>query len=526
MRSLRTALALLYVVVGGMTLVNEYVLLRFRSQSNYPPPHFSLPVLLADLFLPVTGCLFLIAAIGYWWKWRSGRMWCLTLGAVNLIIPFLLAWFFSYHRYGSASSTLSSNGLLLGLGALTLFAFWRWDPASETKVRDAAASSARSGDGTLTLLNRTHILLEFAGFFAIWTAWLHRASLTGLPNPPFRNGLLQLALAELAVITAHEAGHALSGIALGQKVRAFIVGPFQWQHLQGRWKFSLNPAALLLTGGATAVVPQRLREPRSRELTILAAGPLVSLVTGGIALWAAFRAQGAFWHLHWFLIAMFGSISLLTAFVNCIPLRTGGGYSDGARILQILRGGEWAELQEAFRVAMATTVTPLRPRDYDLETLHRIMASRIVTGLQQFFLCLLAHSCCVDRGLTQQSRLEMKEAEKVYDLGEAEIPGGLLLSFVVDEALFAHDAARARLWWDRMEAKKPRRITADYWMAKSALSWAERNRAEASACWEKADAFLRTMPRTGTYAFDRDRLAELKNAIATEPAMRASLAPA
>ncbi len=524
MRALRTALALLYLIVGGMALFDEILLLRVNRQYADASPALSLAPLLSDLFLPVVGGLFLLAAIAYLRKWKSARLWCLSLGAVNLLIPFLLAWFFSSHGYVSASSMLSQNGLLLGLGVVTIAAFWGWKPPAEANAPDAAAASARPGDGTLTVLNRTYIFLEFAGFYAIWTAWLHWASMTGRHAPPFWSGLLQLILAELAVITAHEAGHALTGIAVGQRLRAFIVGPFQWRHLRGQWKFSLNPAALLLTGGATAVVPQRVDDPPSREIAIVAAGPMVSLVTGAPATWVVFHAHAPYWQQHWFFIAMFGSISLLTAFVNCIPLRTGGGYSDGARIFQLLRGGVWAEMHQAFRVAVATAITALRPRDYDLDALHRIIAARVASGPQQFLLCLLAHSCCVDRGLTEQARLEMREAEKVYDSGDAGIPAALLLGLVVEEAVVARDPARARLWWDRMESKKPKRITADYWMAKSALSWVEGNRAEADAAWTKADEYLRTMPQTGTYAFDRDRLAELGQAIAIEAPVRASLA--
>lgn len=73
-----------------------------------------------------------------------------------------------------------------------------------------------------------------------------------------------------------------------------------------------------------------------------------------------------------------------------------------------------------------------------------------------------------------------------------------------------HDAARARLWWERMEAKKPTLLTADYWMAQSSLHWVEGKKEESQAAWNKAETFLDRMPDVGTYAFDRDRLTELK----------------
>lgn len=526
MRSLRTALAMLYVAAGTMTLFGAFVSLRLSHPSATLPLHFSLLVVLSGLFAPFTGGLFLIAAISYWRRWSSGRIWCLALGLENLAIPFLLAWFLSSRGYASFSSTLAGSGLLLGVGAVTVFAFWRWDPASGAQAHDSTIATARPGDGTLTILNHTHIFLEFVAFFVVYTIWLHWSSRRGLPSPPFWNGLLQLILAEMAAITLHEAGHALTGIAVGQKLLAFIVGPFRWQYRQGRWKFSFNPGALFLTGGATATVPQRLHEPRWRELCMIAAGPLFSLIAGGIALRVSFLIMNTSSARSWFAFAMFGSLSLLSALINCIPLRTGGLYSDGARILHILRGGVWSESHALFRIAFATCATPLRPRDYDLDALHRVRSAGIVTGLQQFLLCLFAHSLCLDRGLIEKARIEMKEAERIYDRNSTVIPAELLAPFVVDEALVARDPARARLWWDRMEAKKPRALTADHWMAKCALDWAEGNRAEAETAWAKADEYLRGMPRAGAYEFDRDRLTELKAAIVSEPTVPASPAPA
>jgi hypothetical protein len=67
-----------------------------------------------------------------------------------------------------------------------------------------------------------------------------------------------------------------------------------------------------------------------------------------------------------------------------------------------------------------------------------------------------------------------------------------------------------------LEAKKPTWLNGDYWMARSALYWIEGHPNDASAAWGKAQEYLSRMPQAGTYAFDREQLAILKRAVATE----------
>ena len=91
---------------------------------------------------------------------------------------------------------------------------------------------------------------------------------------------------------------------------------------------------------------------------------------------------------------------------------------------------------------------------------------------------------------------------------------------VSNAALHLHDPKRARLWWDLAQAKKPKVFNGDYWMARSALAWIEGDLDEARSAWAKADEYLRGMPHTGAYEFDRDCLAALKKTIDTDPIVR------
>ena len=92
----------------------------------------------------------------------------------------------------------------------------------------------------------------------------------------------------------HELGHSAVGLALGMKLRAFVVGPFQWRIESGKWSFQFRPIAILQGGGgATGIVAPVADFPRERFVWMIAAGPLANLVTGVLALWLAFTAPAA-----------------------------------------------------------------------------------------------------------------------------------------------------------------------------------------------------------------------------------------
>src|SRR5260370_8511724 len=93
------------------------------------------------------------------------------------------------------------------------------------------------------------------------------------------------------IVALHELGHTATGLALGMKLGAFFVGPFQWRIRDGKWSFQFTPAAILSGGGATGVVPATADFPRWRTLCVVAAGPLVTLLTGTFALWFAFSTK-------------------------------------------------------------------------------------------------------------------------------------------------------------------------------------------------------------------------------------------
>jgi Peptidase family M50 len=509
MRAFRSVLGSLFAVVGLFSFANVAMMWRLL-----PDRHANFYSWLAGLFLPVCGGLYVVAAVSYFLKWRSARFWCLAVSGMNLAVPFMMIFVARRFTHESVTSVLWSNALLLGLALAGGIAFWRWDPLEEKSIL-RVESAAMPGDGTWSLLNQALPVISLLVFSWLWFQWDAWGERVGLPAVSFWRGLMQAAIADLIVVVLHEAGHALCGLLLGSRVRAFFAGPLQFQVHDGRWRFRFNPAALLSMGGGAGVVPRRIDEPKSFQCAMIAAGPGVNAVTGLIAVWLVLAAADTAWKSEWFLLAMFATISLEAAIVNLIPLRTATGYSDGARILQLLRGSVWADYHEAFRIAAATTVSAVRPRDYDVAAIHRVMDAGIAKGLQGLFLRLFAYSCYVDRGQEEQAGRELAEAEAIYEEDAARIPAELLPVFVMDQAVEQRNPTRARMWWERMEEKKTTWFNGDYWMARSALCWIEGKDDEARLAWSKAHAYLSKMPQAGTYAFDNDVLARLETTIQT-----------
>jgi hypothetical protein len=245
---------------------------------------------------------------------------------------------------------------------------------------------------------------------------------------------------------------------------------------------------------------------------MIAAGPFASLIGGLLAFCAAFTAPNSRWEPSWQLLTLITTLSLLASILNLIPFRTGNSYSDGAQIYQLLSNGPWGDYQRTLSLVRSTLVTPLRPRDYDIEALQRT-PDCIARGLRGVLLRLWASSYYLDCGRVPEASRALAEAEGFYQETATEISAELHTEFVFGKAFLQRDSAGARLWWDSMEAKIPTRFNGDYWVARSALLWSENQLEEAERAWQKGYAFAQQLPKAGAYEFDRHRFALLRKAL-------------
>ena len=403
------------------------------------------------------------------------------------------------------------EGLLLALGIAGLVAFARRDAMAQPVI--AAKPPRIAGDGTSRLLDGIAWIIGVAGYFAAMFYWHRWGEAQHLPRAYV--GLIRLVIIILIITAVHELGHAATGLALGMRLRAFIVGPFQWRIRDGRWKFQFNLAKSFSAGGATALVPTNPHQSLGSQICMIAAGLTMNLLTGLIALYAALTAKGQPYESYWGFFAYFSTISLLVFASNLIPMQSEASYSDGGRIYQLLAGGPLADLYRVMNLVGATLVTPLRPRDYDIDAIQRAEIS-FTQGMQALLLRLFASSYYLDHRMIPQAAQAVAEAERIQQESALDIPAELCMAFVFRTAFLRRDATDARRWWERMEAKKSTHFGVDYWLAQSALLWIEGRKDDARKAWEKGDLLAQQLPAAGDYEFDRYRCALLHDCIEKE----------
>lgn len=396
----------------------------------------------------------------------------------------------------------------LGVGGLAL----TWNPNWSKVPASRSPMPKNVGDGTSNLLNKGAQAVSFIGYLAAWWGcdlWMMRL---GELRP--RGGLLLAIVLGILVTLVHELGHATIGLALHMRLRAFLVGPFEFRIREGNWTFRFNLAGLVSKGGATGVVPSTANQPRWHQVLMIAAGPATNLYVGLIAIgfaWACSVSGGE--NLNYvYPLGLFAAFNFVACIVNMIPIRTGDNYSDGAKIFQLLSGGAWADYHRAVAVVSSSLVTPLQPRDYPIDAILSAGKS-ISKGQIGLLLRLYAYSHYVDSGLINEAGESLLQAEAVYKDSASGIPAELHTAFVFGTAVVRRDAAGTRQWWDRMIARKPTRLNCDYYRAQSALLWMEGDYMKANEMWTKADAMARRLPAAGAYQFDRTCCTLLRQAM-------------
>jgi Zn-dependent protease len=460
------------------------------------------------------------------WRFEEAAL-VILFPAVELILGVVtgMAWWSltkgrpSARAWSIAASILNFFLVPIGpiIGIAGLIAFRRASVVAETASSSKKRHTPIAGDGTNKSFGS--VLPFVAGAFLMAAAnwWFRWAQKQGLASQPFWTWALEIEAALFVNTFCHELGHVFAGWAAEMKLFSFAVGPVRFELRSGKWGCKFDPAGLW-GGGAAGLVPTHLRDIRSRQVFMTAAGPVASLITAIVATAVTLAAPGNAWAPAWEFFSALATFGWISAVYNCIPLRPEDKYSDGAQIYQLLSNGPWADFHMAFAMVSSSLVTPLRPRDFDVDVLNRA-AAFMVTGLRGMLLNLFLSMHHHDCGRTAERLRYFEIAESMYPQIANDLPADLHLGFVYDNAVLKQDLAAAELWWQRMEAKGKTRQKVDYWKARTSLLWIEGNFGEAREAWRKADSWTRQMPAAGAYDFDRDEIARLGSLLdATEAA--------
>jgi Zn-dependent protease len=521
--------ALVFILVSVSTIPHVFQA-RQAQDFQLTPQEWTLPrellMVLTDTLARLIFLLPLVLGVLYgmaWWTVKngkpSGRKWAIAASVAMILqgIPQIVITFLAWHQLSGLAleGFLALDATMLGIAVPALIVF-----APRNSMAQAASQAANlpriAGDGTSRILDTVAWLVQIAGYIygmSLWNRWGHAQDL------PWIHGVMfwaQFVIAILFTILVHELGHAGVGRALGMRVRSLVVGPFHWRVRQGRWKFEFVATRILSAQGGAGVVPSSPAQNRWDEICMIAAGPMVNLFTGVLAMCAALAAKGQPWEQYWRFLALIATISFITFAGNLIPFRPEGAYSDGARIYQLLRGGPLVDLQRAFNLASSTQVSSVRPRDYDIQALQRAAAA-FAKGHHALMLRLIASEYFLDKGDFPPACEALADAEAVYHQSASDMSAEPLTVFIFGNALLRRDAANARQWWERMEAKKTTEIGVNYWLARGALQWIEGHPKEAREALEKGEALAQKSRPTGSDEFDTCRLGLLRDALEEAP---------
>lgn len=350
---------------------------------------------------------------------------------------------------------------------------------------------------------------------ALWLpSLLPRTSLSGA-----QLALTGLALAALlvGVIGVHEAGHLLGGRLAGFRAMLFVVGPFRVERTATGVHVALN-RNVVVAGGLAVSVPLDTRDLRRRTLLMVAGGPGASLLTGALALalrgplgLAALPAGAGFAHqLAAVVVAVFGVMSLGIGAATLIPGRTGGFYTDGARILRLLRSGPDTDREVASLALMGLSMGGTRARDWDPALVRQAVALADGTPFdvvgRQF-----AYAHALDREDTEEARRQLEAALALEEVLPPVARSGLLLQAAYFAAAHDGDATRARALFSRAGGglMVPAYLR---WMAEAAVLLAEGDRAAAAGLLERAEAGVGETLDRGGAAGDLERIRRMRAA--------------
>lgn len=196
--------------------------------------------------------------------------------------------------------------------------------------------------------------------------------------------VLLLLVAIVAVggsLLAHELGHLLAGRLVGFRAYLLIIGPFRLERGEDRWHLHLN-RRVALAGGLAGSAPTDTVALTRRMAVMIAGGPATSVISGLLALGAAWATQpqtfgpetsngvvaltGA--------LGAFGAASVLIGVATLVPSRAGGFASDGARLLALARGGPAAERDAALAALVGASIGGIRPRDLPAALIDTVCA--------------------------------------------------------------------------------------------------------------------------------------------------------
>ncbi|MBL8217018.1 MAG: M50 family metallopeptidase [Bryobacterales bacterium] len=414
------------------------------------------------------------------------------------------------------NSFLHLPALPFGTIAGVVGLYWCWSArARQTEVDGGEfAYQSTPGDGTHPWVQKAAVVIGIAMWVIAFEATDWWGAAHRLPAQTPAGGILLLFGCNFVHVFLHELGHAVAGWSSNMKLSSFAVGPFLGEKRNGRWRCRFSVLTLLAGGGSVSMSPLDLRDLRSRMAFHVAGGPAASFAVAVSSFTCLLGMPGSGWEMWWQVPATMAAISGSTLLFNLIPFGAAAGFSDGAALVQLMRGGPYARYREAMAMVAATTVSGLRPGELDPGRLARGL--RIPgMGMKGAVAQLIEVMCATDRGdLRLAKELLENGLTQMGNLDQFDDPATVAeVAFYV--AFVTGDMGRAQYWLGRAEhlakvRKFPLAAEFDYWKAVAIIRQGQGRTDEAEEAWQQTMKLATPRPRSGLYDFEYETLRQVR----------------
>jgi hypothetical protein len=139
-------------------------------------------------------------------------------------------------------------------------------------------------------------------------------------------------------VLIHEMGHLATAVLLAHRITVVNIGPWTFSRGSDRDKVQFDPKKLLSFGGYMGSVPVHCDQLRLRQIAVIVAGPIASLLGGAFLVATRFSTMAM--EKGYALFFSWGAVVSLFCFISSImPV----GYSDGNMLMHLIfrtRAGE------------------------------------------------------------------------------------------------------------------------------------------------------------------------------------------
>jgi hypothetical protein len=241
-------------------------------------------------------------------------------------------------------------------------------------------------------------------------------------------------------VGVHEAGHALAGVWMKFDFRMYVVGPFMWQKKESGWRFTWNKNFNLF-GGMVICLPPSSDRLAQRFSVYALGGPAASLVLAAVA-FGIYRllsvdpqsALSAY-------MLLFGVLNFMLFLVTIIPVYMGGFYTDGARAVRFLRGGDTARFDLLLMKTIMSSTGGMRPRLLNTAEINEgVQLGERLNAPMRVYLHYYMYQSAFDQGNMDDAELHLNR----YLDGLENVPVALRGMIYLDAAYF-HAYARRDL---------------------------------------------------------------------------------